>query len=183
MRFFTPELYLRYNSSDDQVADRADAEWEEAVRGYHHHLAEIKDLMPSQVRKLTDLCLHDAEVLARAEEAQAGGSLFADFHYPFPLPLWSSTAVISVQRNAEVVCLFYSLWDQVRLQSPPEEWPFSKLNEHWLYDELGFAAERRGPFIHRVLFSTGVVVEIPFSSVVIHRFTLSKGAVAVAATA
>ena len=32
MRFFTPALYLRYNSADDAVADRAEAEWTSASR-------------------------------------------------------------------------------------------------------------------------------------------------------
>ena len=32
MKFFTPELYLRFNSPDDQVADRADVDGEAAIR-------------------------------------------------------------------------------------------------------------------------------------------------------
>ena len=30
MKFFTPELYLQYNSDDDAVADRADRLWDRA---------------------------------------------------------------------------------------------------------------------------------------------------------
>ena len=28
MRFFTPDLYVRFNSTDDAVADRANEEWD-----------------------------------------------------------------------------------------------------------------------------------------------------------
>jgi len=31
MRFFTPELFIRFNSPDDMEADRADADWEAAI--------------------------------------------------------------------------------------------------------------------------------------------------------
>jgi len=31
MKFFTPELFVRFNSADD-VGDRADEEWEAAIR-------------------------------------------------------------------------------------------------------------------------------------------------------
>jgi hypothetical protein len=32
--------------------------------------------------------------------------------------------------------------------------------------------DHNGPFIHRILLSTGVTLEIPFVSVIIHRFTV-----------
>ena len=54
----------------------------------------------------------------------------------------------------------------------PEGWRFSKLQEQWLYDEVDMLDDSRGPFIHRILFSTGVTLEIPFVSVIIHRFTV-----------
>jgi len=34
MKFFTPELYIRCNSTDDAEADRADEDWEKAIRDY-----------------------------------------------------------------------------------------------------------------------------------------------------
>ena len=49
---------------------------------------------------------------------------------------------------------------------------FSKLQEQLLYDEADLMDDRRGPFIHRILLSTGVTLEIPFLWVIIHRFTL-----------
>ena len=50
MRFFTHDLYVRFNSPDDGVADDAHADWEAAVRDYHAHLAKIRDRLPSPVR-------------------------------------------------------------------------------------------------------------------------------------
>jgi len=34
MRFFTPELYVKFNSPDDVEANRADEDWEAAIREY-----------------------------------------------------------------------------------------------------------------------------------------------------
>jgi hypothetical protein len=53
-----------------------------------------------------------------------------------------------------------------------EGWRFSKLQEQWLYDEVDMMNDRKGPFVHRILFSTGITLEIPFVSVIIHRFTV-----------
>jgi hypothetical protein len=62
------------------------------------------------------------------------------------------------------------------MKPAPEGWPFSKLREHWLYDEVDRLPEERGPFWHRILLSSGVELDIPFTTVVIHRFALPKEA-------
>src|SRR5438874_13783984 len=54
MRFFTPELYLKFNSSNDGEADQADEAWEAAIRAYRHHLKGVRDKMPSQVVRLSE---------------------------------------------------------------------------------------------------------------------------------
>jgi uncharacterized protein HemX len=64
MRFLTPDLYVRFNSSDDEVADQANQAWEEASARYRKHLESVEDSMPSHVRKLSQLNLHDAELMA-----------------------------------------------------------------------------------------------------------------------
>src|SRR6266436_1400265 len=68
MVFFTPELYRRFNSQDDEIALTADAEWEAAIVRYHEHLDSLYDKMPSQVKELSKLCLHDGEILQRQEQ-------------------------------------------------------------------------------------------------------------------
>jgi hypothetical protein len=66
----------------------------------------------------------------------------------------------------------YSLSDQTSTREAPEGWRFSKSQEQWLYDEVDLMNDRRGPFVHRITLSTGITLEIPFVSVIIHRFTL-----------
>jgi hypothetical protein len=173
MRFFTPELYLRFNSRERKQALRADADWEEAVRRYDSHLEELKEKMPSQVKKLTEMCLHDAEIMGEQEEA-LGGAYYTFFDYPapFPLPFWTEVAALSMKLGNEIVSLFYCLYDHMQVHRGPEDWPLSKERVHWLYDEVDLAVKQRGPFIHRILLSSGIVLEIPFVTVFIHRFSL-----------
>src|SRR5205823_5827557 len=123
--------------------------------------------MPSQVVRLSELCLHDALVVSRVEQAQPDGP------YSFPLPyLWTAVAIVAVTIGEEVVSLIYSLSDHTTTRDAPEGWRFSNLQEQWLYDAVDMINDLRGPFIHRILFSTGVTLEIPFVSVIVHRFTV-----------
>jgi hypothetical protein len=171
MKFFTPELFVRFNSADDDKADRADEEWEEAIRAYREHLDGLRDQMPSQVEKLAGLCLHDAEVLACEQPVEPFFPLS-----PFePFPFWTGFAILSLRRGNEIVSLIYMLWDRLREHAASEDWPFSKLRTHWLYDELDVSPNRHGMFVHRVLLSDGTVMEIPFVSALIHSFPLEEG--------
>lgn len=169
MRFFTPELYMRFNSSDDEVADRANEAWDKALQEYQRHLEAIRSRMTSQVRKIAELCLHDAELLGLEEEHQS----LAPFPEPFwPGPLWSAVAIVSLKQGESIRSLIYMLWDRVRQYPSREDWPFSKARKHWLYDEVDVAADHRGMYLHRVLFSDGSVVEIPFVSAITSSVTL-----------
>lgn len=171
MRFFTPDLYRRFNSPDDDEADRANAAWEATIQKYQSHLDGLRPQMTSQVRKLADLCLHDAEVLSFDQEAHAVGPLPDPV---WPAPLWSALAILSFQSDAKVFSLIYLLWDGVREHAAPADWPFSKVRKHWLYDEIDLAPDQRGMFVHRILFSDGSVLEIPFYSVILYSFPLPK---------
>jgi hypothetical protein len=170
MRFFARILYVRFNSPDDGEADRADEAWETAVREYRTHLEALRDQMPSQVRKLAGLCLHDAELLACDETIEPIFPLPSE-----PFPHWSGFAILSVQQGDEVVSLIYVLWDRLRRHPPTEPWPFSKRPTHWLYDEVDVAPIQPGMFLHRVLSSDGAVVEVPFVSILIHSVPLREG--------
>lgn len=158
MRFFTPELYAQFNSQNEEVADRADAEWEKAIADYRRHLETIRDDLPSQVKQLAELCLHDAEILGFERELQSF------------LPV--SVAVLSLKQDDTIRSLIYMLWDRVREYPASKDWPFSPQRKHWLYDEVDVASDRRRLFLHRVLFSDGSVVEIPFVSAIISSVTL-----------
>jgi hypothetical protein len=175
MRFFTPELYVRFNSADEEEADRANEAWETAIQDYERHLDGLRDRMPSQIKKLTELCLHDSELLALNEEMEP---LMPFPFEPFlferfgPIPFWSALAVTSLKQDDKILTLFYVLWDRIREHSRPQDWPFSGLRKHWLYDEVDVATDSRRGFLHRVLFSDGSVIEIPFVSVITHGFSL-----------
>jgi hypothetical protein len=169
MRFFTPELYVQFNSADDEVADRANEAWEKTLKEYQSHLDAIRDSMPSQVRKVADLCLHDAEVLGFEQEVQS------PFPFPesvSPTPHWSAVAILCLKQDRTILSLIYLLWDRIREYSAEKDWRFSKARKHWLYDEVDVAADHRGAFLHRILFSDGSVVEIPFLSAIISSVTL-----------
>lgn len=173
MKYFTPELYQQFNSFEVDEAERADEAWDRAEIAYKERLASIRENMPSQVLKLSELCLHDALVVSRGEQVQPARECSFDSPYPFPLPcLWTAVAIVSVTIGAEVVSLIYCLCDHTTTKEAPVGWRFSKLQEQWLYDEVDVTNDRRGPFVHRILFSSGVTLEIHFFSVIIHKFTV-----------
>jgi len=103
------------------------------------------------VRKLAGLCLHDAELIGFDEAFQAAGSF------------WSALASFVLQDGGRVHTLAYALADRVERGRPPEDSPFSKERPHWLHDEIAVRPE--GGFVHRILFSDGGVMTVPFVAV------------------
>jgi len=175
MLFFTPELYRCYNSQDDEIALAADAEWEAAIVRYHQHLATLREKMPSQVVELSRLCLHDGEILQRQEQQHPLSiGCFEDWPGPPRLwPFWYGLATLAVRLDNELVTLFYFLCDHMNEQPAAKDWPFSKKREHWLYDEVHWQGGDCGRFAHLILLSSGVVLTIPFGTVLISRVPLS----------
>lgn len=171
MKFFTPELYLRFNSSNEDEADRANEEWESALAEYREHLSRIWDSMPSPVRKLTEVCLHDAEFLGLDQNVDP---LLLPTDELAPHTFWTATAIIDVNQKGKIVSLIYLLWDRVREHAPMQRWPFSKASPHWLYDEVDVAPGRQVMFSHRVLLSNGRVLEIPFVSAIVHTLPVPR---------
>ncbi|HLN26222.1 MAG TPA: hypothetical protein VK395_00600 [Gemmataceae bacterium] len=171
MKYFTPELYQQFNSFDVNEAERADEAWDCAELRYKERLAIIRTHMPSQVLSLSELCLHDALVVSRVEQELPNGPC----SHPMPY-MWSSVAIVSVILGEEVISLIYNLSDHIVTRPAPEDWRFSKVEEQWLYDEVDMVNDQGGLFIHRIMFSTGVTLEIPFLSVMIHRFKVPSAA-------
>lgn len=160
MRFFAPELAAKYNSSNEAEADAADEEWEAALVAYANHLNTIRSTVPPDCFELTEINLHDAEILV-CEEHHAGRSHRS-----------RSVAVLSVKQNHEVVSLIYQLVGPVRESMTPGNWPFSLARPHWLYDELDLCSTQTGCLVHRVLSSDGRVREFPFESLLVQRIPL-----------
>jgi hypothetical protein len=163
MKYFTPELYQQFNSLDVEEAERADEAWDKAEAAYRERLSRVRKDMPPPVVKLSELCLHDALVVSRV--------LDKPYSFPAPGPCPGIT-IISVTLGEEVVSLIYGLSGHTTVTDAPEGWRFSKLQEQWLYDEVDMMDDHQGPFIHRILLSTGTTLEIPFVSVIVHRFTV-----------
>lgn len=163
MRFFTPQLFLQANSHDDEVADRADRAWEAAIKKYTKHLNAIDSKLHADVRRLSKICLHDAELIG----------FETNVPYPVPLPSFEppyrpsmphmDSAVLFLRDRNSNQLLIYSLSDEVDL-TPTKNWPFPRCQKLWLYDEVDL--DERGGYVHRVLFNDGSVVKIPFWSVV-----------------
>jgi hypothetical protein len=161
MKYFKPELYLRYNSRDDAVADRADREWEKAIHAYKEHLSMFSERMNDRVKDLAEnLRLHDAQLMS------SQGYLSA-----LPLRPVFRTWVMSLRSNGKIVNLFYLLWGEVAVSTAQKKWPFSKLWTHSLYDEVDFEPDSPFLYWHRILLSDGRVSSIPFFDVFVHSFS------------
>lgn len=151
MRYFTPQLFLQLNSSDSNTVDLATEQWEKAVILYRKTLERISREMPSQSRLITNLSLHDWQVLqvAHRDSTLGGGSC--------------PSVYFVLKQDRDLVILWYALAGRLRIISTPKEWSFSKQRLHWLYDELDFAQNKKS-FVHRILLSDGTTMVIPFSN-------------------
>jgi hypothetical protein len=155
MRFFTPELYLRFNSDDDRVADEADNEWERTLTAYRRHVEAIEPQMPVHVKELSQLHLHDAPLLA--------------WHDADP-----DVCILTVMQGGELISLVYVLADAIEVAVAPPDWPLPVDPINWLYDEMEHSANDKKVFEHRILLSDGRVIHISFTSVIVHRFSLAR---------
>jgi hypothetical protein len=144
MRYFTPELFLRLNSSDSEAVDAAVARWDKATASYAKSLSRLRGRLPAQARSLAKLSLHDSDLL-NAKNLQDG------------------RALIVLRQNEKLVMLWYSLSDKLRVFSAPQNWSLSKERVHWLYDELDANEDDPTTFVHRILLSDGTTLEVPFS--------------------
>jgi len=177
MRFFTPDLFLRFNSEDDEVADAAHEEWELLTAEYHHNLKKVLRNASESIRKLSDLCFHDAEVYDLSfDPSGRGGSHPAYIAGPRIPPFVSrpTPATMRLTLGNQSVCLIYFLWDGLIHNSPVPNWPERQRSLLWLYDEIDEIWSNFGMYVHRILFSNGFIVEIPFYDVMIIDSLKSK---------
>lgn len=161
LQFFTPDLYRRFNSPDDAIADRADADWELAIIAYKASLSPYLETMNDRVRTLAEgRSFHDAKLLSIREAALDPRS---------SLP---PIALVSVADGGTITELVYILGGPFETTPPEADWPFSPSRVHWLYDEIQVRHPHPGlsPFLHAILLSDGRILSIPFVDVIIHSY-------------
>lgn len=72
MNYFTPELYVRGQSRDDEALDETERLWDEACQRYSAYLDGVRRDLPPGLRKIDDsYYLHDATVLGMARQGNA----------------------------------------------------------------------------------------------------------------
>jgi len=147
MKYFTPQLYIDFNSDDPDIADRADEQWERALADYRKHLKKIRGRLNEKVRDLAEVCcLHDAAYLGftKISLPSAAGDL----------------AILAVEQGERALLLVYVLADEPLVARPLESPLFSDQAVHWLYDEVDVASD--GTFSHQISLSDGRILALRF---------------------
>lgn len=164
MKFFTADLYIRYNSPDDDIADQAEAEWEREVEEYNKHLTTLP--LRENIKKLSTRCFHDALLLDQSTYAV----------YP-ALTRYSITPHTNILlQDAQDITLLSYVSADVFILDPDPKWNQESRPSGvklWLYDEIDLSEDEPGKFMHRILWSDGTVFTIRFldvASVVSVRF-------------
>lgn len=149
MNYFTRDLLQRYGSEDDEVADAANAEWEQVLDRYRHHLKQISPELPEHIRGCNELLLHDADVWSVAREGDH---------------------VLMIMRKdippRDLVILTYRLAAEPlinRAALPKED--CSNVMQ-FMYDELDLTHEgARTVYTQSILFSNGWEIQLRFHDV------------------
>jgi hypothetical protein len=143
MKYFTADLYERFNSRDVDVADRADDQWKKAEARYEARLQRIRGGLPDAVRELADeLCLHDAEIMAIGHD--------------------DARASIVARQGSSLYWLSYGLSRAMESTRSRRAAAFSREPVVWLYDEVDMPAA--GRFVHRILLSDGQQITLTFEA-------------------
>jgi hypothetical protein len=121
MKYFTPELFVKYQEYENEQAFlNASEAWEQAAQGYEAHLKEIAPLLADGALEFVSLgSLHDASVLGM-------------WHTPTQL-----TIVLQEERRAnQLLILTYSLVDPPYLDPAALPEKYRSPQADWLYDEI-----------------------------------------------
>jgi len=182
MKFFTLDLYHRFNSPDVDEAVRADADWEDAIVRYKNYLQTYRDELPPGAKKLAEeVNLHDAEVLGRDFEYLATGFLSSwvnvlpqpPVQIPYTIVSQMPAQLVIILRVAdEINVILYSLWNGTEPKLCEDRPTPNRL--YWLYDEIVPDQERPRHFWHSILFSDESTLEVPFIDCVYLKFDAER---------
>lgn len=154
MKFFTPDLYVRLQSSDEAELDAADAAWQRAEAAYDRHLQAIRSKLPGSALKLLDgPRLHDAEVLWMGHVLPLFFGIILQLDTP-------------ARTTIGLTCLLTSQVELDKETIPPQH--RSPLMQ-WMYDEISVGTSAHS-FEHSILFSNGWLLKVQASEV--HLATL-----------
>jgi hypothetical protein len=180
MKYFTPEMWLGFNSRDRKTAYRYIKGFDSRLAAYERQLRKpLAKLNPSAARFFKRHCLlHDC-TLARFEIGDRIDDLAgdADLHRTAPLQAMVRMFVKSRDR-AFVYSLKYLGVSRATLNFPGQIELF-RTGEHpnfgdWGYDELTLSPE--GKRRHEILFASGSAISIEFENIHVkkHRATSLK---------
>ena len=176
MKYMTPDLISRFRSADDAVSEAAGLEWESQGEAYRKRLKDIRQYLPSGVRRLLRrYFLHDAKVVTMATDEVPHFSIVLQLDNPSSagdkyLELRYRLAG-GIGKGVEFV-----QHEVLAADGSSFGW--------WLYDEIDM---REGPveaFTHSILFSGGYELRLTFFSMQCKRLNFlfppanNEGAVA-----
>ena len=150
MKFFTPQLMERFGSSDPEIADQADAQWEQAGDRYDAYLTQIEPDLPEGIRHVQDnFSLHDAVVFGMGQQEN---------HFIIILRLDAPLQ--------DFLILTYDLVTEPEIQRDvlPSKHRCSARVE-WMYDEVEPDPEKSPACAQSILFSNGWEVRLRFRDV------------------
>ena len=161
MKYFTPELYLRFASANRREVVAAHEDGERAIESYKRHLEKIGPQMTANSRRLAEtLCLHDADYLGMAI---------------VPTPeTGKPCALLLLRQDLLRIFLLYYLAEQPLVETVDREWPYSKQQVHWLYDEFDVAED--GTPRHEILLSNGQIMTLRFHELELMQHTIEEPA-------
>src|SRR5262249_45768621 len=145
MKYFTPELYNRGNSDNDDEVDGVEYEWDRRIERYHRRWRKIKAAFPEGVRRFEKdhICLHDAEVFSIGRDG--------------------NTLVMLLKTEppaCEPVVLTFTLTEEPVITTGTITKSHEGRPIFWLYEEWDIDRQKRMTF--EVLLSNGWVVKLYF---------------------
>jgi hypothetical protein len=177
MNYYTLDLLRRFGSEDDDVADAAQAEYDEQSERYVKHLESIAAKLPARFREVQDrFYLHDARVLhwsfawpSRRDKAPdrppwAWGPFAPPFFYRNGASSSSMVLVLHLDTppHEQLVLQYRDVTVEAVEGEPPHPY-FDKQAFLWLYDEIALAPGEDGvAFAHAILFSNGFELRLRF---------------------
>ena len=78
MKYFTLELYVAFNSEDENIADEAYQTWEENIIKYQKYLMNLK--LEGDLKDLSNLNLHDEKI--EISDLSGGKGDFVELNFP-----------------------------------------------------------------------------------------------------